>query len=95
MIQARTATASRVRCVVLATALEDAQVNAVARMLAQLRPLPEPAELPELATRGQHSDRRAQFRWRREFEPPRDDEGFPRSRPGRSSVQLDPARYAR
>ncbi|MDX2090539.1 MAG: aldo/keto reductase [Kofleriaceae bacterium] len=60
-----------IRCVVLATALEDAQGNAAARVLAQHGRLLEPAELRN-GTIGPG----AQFRFRRSYEPPRTDEGF-------------------
>jgi hypothetical protein len=66
-----------VRCVVLATSLEDAQVNAVHRMLDRYGRLPEPGELPALAKRDANTfGPSAQFRWRRQYEPPGDDEGF-------------------
>ncbi len=65
------------RCVLLDTSLEDAQVNAVIRMLERHGRLLEPDELkraskqdPGLLPPG------AQFRWRRAYEPPRLDEGF-------------------
>jgi hypothetical protein len=61
-----------VRCVVLATPIERAQANAVMRMLAQHGRLLEPAELARAGNLGPG----AQFRWRREAEPPRADEGF-------------------
>ncbi len=61
------------RCLVMTTSLEDAQVNAAARMLAEHGRLLEPAEIAR--------DRRAlppsaQFRYRRQWEPPTVDEGF-------------------
>lgn len=61
-----------VRCVVVATPLERAQANAVARMLELHGRLLEPAEL----RRTQTIPPGAQFRYRREYEPPRADEGF-------------------
>lgn len=83
------------RCVVLATPLEQAQGNAVARMLAQHGRLLEPAELQRAGNLGPG----AQFRWRREAEPPRSDEGFdaidevdfvPRpSLPGRRAIVVE------
>ena len=60
------------RCVFVDIAIEDAQRNAVARMLAQHGRLLEPAELARAGNLGPG----AQFRWRREAEPPRADEGF-------------------
>ena len=66
-----------VRCVVLATSLEDAQANAVARILDRHGRLLMPGAGPdnELARAGE-IDPRAQYRFRRELEPPREDEGF-------------------
>ena len=61
-----------VRCVVVATSLEAAQHNAVARMLAEHGRLLEPDELGKLGAIGPS----AQFRYRRAYEPPRADEGF-------------------
>ena len=60
-----------VRCMFVDIAIEDAQRNAVARMLAQHGRLLEPAELARAGNIGPG----AQFRWRREAEPPREDEG--------------------
>ncbi len=59
------------RCVVVDTPIERAQRNAVLRMLDKHGRLLEPAEL-----RGTDIGPGAQFRWRREYEPPRTDEGF-------------------
>src|SRR5215470_4073157 len=62
-----------IRGVVVATPIEQAQTNAVARMLALHGRLLEPAEIardPRVIGPG------AQFRWRRQWEPPRADEGF-------------------
>jgi aryl-alcohol dehydrogenase-like predicted oxidoreductase len=61
-----------VRCVVATTTLEQAQANAVARMLDLHGRLLEPAELRAHAMIGPS----AQFRYRRDYEPPRADEGF-------------------
>lgn len=61
-----------VRCTFVDIAIEDAQHNAVARMLAQHGRLLEPAELARAGNIGPG----VQFRWRREAEPPRADEGF-------------------
>ncbi len=61
-----------VRCVVVETSLEDAQANAVARLLAQHGRLLEPAELRRAGVIGPS----VQFRYRREYEPPQLDEGF-------------------
>jgi aryl-alcohol dehydrogenase-like predicted oxidoreductase len=61
-----------VRCLVTTTSLERAQANAVARMLELHGRLLEPGELRKAQMIGPS----AQFRYRREYEPPRDDEGF-------------------
>jgi FMN phosphatase YigB (HAD superfamily) len=66
-----------VRCVVVATSLEDAQANAVARIIARHGRL----LMPGVGTdnelgRAKEIDPRAQFRYRRDHEPPRADEGF-------------------
>jgi hypothetical protein len=61
-----------VRCIVLATSLEDAQRNAVARIVERYGRLLEP---DELATEKQIGPG-AQFRYRRQLEPPRFEEGF-------------------
>jgi aryl-alcohol dehydrogenase-like predicted oxidoreductase/histidinol phosphatase-like enzyme/predicted kinase len=65
------------RCIVLTTSLEQAQANAVERMLAAHGRLLEPDELAR-AARGDGGviGPGAQYRWRREYEPPRADEGF-------------------
>jgi phosphoglycolate phosphatase-like HAD superfamily hydrolase len=61
-----------VRCLVVTTTLEQAQANAVARMLELHGRLLEPDEMRKTATIAPS----AQFRYRREYEPPRADEGF-------------------
>jgi aryl-alcohol dehydrogenase-like predicted oxidoreductase len=61
-----------VRCLVATTSLEQAQANAVARMLELHGRLLEPAEMRKAAMIAPN----AQFRYRREYEPPRADEGF-------------------
>ena len=61
-----------VRCIAMTTSLERAQANAAARVLERFGRLLEPAEL----ARENQIDPRAQFRYRRIYEPPRDDEGF-------------------
>lgn len=66
-----------VRCVWLDTSIEDAQVNAVARQLELYGRLLGPAELGRGARRDPTAFApNAQFRWRRELEPPGRDEGF-------------------
>jgi aryl-alcohol dehydrogenase-like predicted oxidoreductase/predicted kinase len=66
-----------VRCIELTTSIEDAQRNAVTRLLDRYGRLPEPDELPDLARRDANTfGPGAQFRWRRQYEPPAADEGF-------------------
>ncbi|HEY5938679.1 MAG TPA: aldo/keto reductase [Kofleriaceae bacterium] len=60
-----------VRCIVVATTIQQAQAHAVARMLERNDRLLEPREL-----RSGEIGPGAQFRWRREYEPPRIEEGF-------------------
>ncbi|HEX5059666.1 MAG TPA: aldo/keto reductase [Kofleriaceae bacterium] len=61
-----------VRCLVTTTSLEQAQANAIARMLELHGRLLEPAELRKTQTIAPTT----QFRYRREYEPPGADEGF-------------------
>ncbi|HEX4450060.1 MAG TPA: aldo/keto reductase [Kofleriaceae bacterium] len=61
-----------IRCAVVTTSLEDAQHNAAARAIAKYGRLPEPVEL---ARDGQVPPG-AQFRFRRQYEPPRIEDDF-------------------
>jgi histidinol phosphatase-like enzyme len=61
-----------VRCIVMTTSLEQAQANAVRRMLDLHGRLLEPAELGRAGAIGPG----AQFRYRRQYEPPSIEEGF-------------------
>jgi aryl-alcohol dehydrogenase-like predicted oxidoreductase len=72
VVAAARAHGAAVRCVVMMTSLEQAQVNAAARVLAEHGRLLEPAELARAGAVGPG----AQFRYRRGYEPPRADEGF-------------------
>ena len=66
-----------VRCLWLDTAIEQAQVNAAARLLERYGRLPEPRELAKLSKKDPGAfGPNAQFRWRRELEPPATDEGL-------------------
>jgi aryl-alcohol dehydrogenase-like predicted oxidoreductase/predicted kinase len=66
-----------VRCVWMDTSIEDAQVNAAARLIETYGRLPEPDELNKLARKDPAAFKpSAQFNWRRELEPPSEDEGF-------------------
>ena len=64
-----------VRCLWLETTLEQAQVNAVRRMVARHGRLLEPAEMKSSKDPNDFSPE-AQFRYRRELEPPRPEESF-------------------
>lgn len=66
-----------VRAVWLDTSIEDAQINAVLRLVARYGKLPLPEELARLARRDpQAFGPRALFSFRRAFEPPVIEEGF-------------------
>ena len=68
---------AHVRCIWLQTAIGDAQINAIHRMIAVHGSLPTPEEIRE---RGKRDTRYllpdAQFRYERTLEPPTADEGF-------------------
>ena len=68
-----------VRCVWLSTSVEDAQVNAVTRMMSKYGRLLDPDEM-RTASRGDVSvfPPSVQFRYQRELEPPQESEGFSR-----------------
>jgi diketogulonate reductase-like aldo/keto reductase/predicted kinase len=63
---------ARVTCRVLVTSIEQAQNNAVSRILDEHGRLLEPAEMQAAKAIGPG----AQFRYRKSYEPPRVDEGF-------------------
>jgi aryl-alcohol dehydrogenase-like predicted oxidoreductase/histidinol phosphatase-like enzyme/predicted kinase len=68
-----------VRCVWLATSVEDAQVNAVLRLISRYGHLPADAELARLRKRDVAAFLPSvQFRYQRELEPPDAAEGFTR-----------------
>jgi histidinol phosphatase-like enzyme len=68
-----------VRCLWLSTSVEDAQVNAVTRMVSKYGRLLDPDEI-RAASRSDVSvfPPSVQFRYQRELEPPQDSEGFSR-----------------
>jgi aryl-alcohol dehydrogenase-like predicted oxidoreductase/predicted kinase len=79
VIQAAATHGLPVRCVWLSTSLEDAQINAVSRIVTRYGCLPSDDELARL----RRSDvaaflPSAQFKYRRELEPPEVSEGFSR-----------------
>ena len=66
-----------VRCISLETSVEDAQVNAVERMLSRFGRLLGPEEIRAAAKRDAAAfGPGVQFRYQRELEPPQPDEGF-------------------
>ncbi len=84
VLQAAAARRVPVRCVWLATSVDDAQVNAASRLLARYGRLPADGELAVL----RKNDVAAflptvQFRYQRELEPPDDREGF-------SKIDIEP-----
>ncbi len=79
VIRAAAGRGARVRCIWLATTLEDAQVNAVARLVSRYGRLPDDKELTALRKRDVAAFLpTAQFRAQRELEPPDPSEGFSR-----------------
>lgn len=77
VIQTAARHGAQVRCLWLATSLEDAQVNAVRRMVQRFGRLLGPEEI-KLESRKDPNvfSPNAQFRYRRELEEPSPDEGF-------------------
>jgi hypothetical protein len=66
-----------VRCVFLSTSLEDAQVNAVQRIVAKYGRLLEPEEMRTISKRDVSAfGPSVLFRYQRELEPPHPSEGF-------------------
>ncbi len=79
VIETAWAQGAPVRCLWLTTSLEDAQVNAVTRMLDRHGRLLEPEEMKRVARRDPNSFApQALYRHRRELEPPDVAEGFVR-----------------
>ena len=77
LVRAADAAGLPVRCVWLATSLEDAQVNACTRMLETYGRLLGPDEMREAAkTNAAAFPPSVQFRYQRELEPPDSSEGF-------------------
>ncbi len=81
-----------IRCVWLSTSIEDAQVNAVGRMLSRYGKLLTPEEM-RITTRQDVSafGPSVQFRYQRDLEPPSPDEGFSRIDVESFSRVRDPA----
>lgn len=79
VIRAASARGFPVRCIWLATSVEDAQTNAVARLVARYGYLPGDGELKRLGKEDVAALRpTVQFRYQRELEPPDTSEGFSR-----------------
>ena len=79
VIQASNALGLKVRCAWIATSVEDAQVNAVSRIIANHGRLLGPAEMKETVKRDISAFAPSvQFRHQRELEPPDPAEGFSR-----------------
>ena len=79
VVQAATALGLRVRCVWLATSVEDAQVNAASRIIANHGRLLGPEEMKQSVKRDISAFAPSvQFRHQRELEPPDPAEGFSR-----------------
>jgi aryl-alcohol dehydrogenase-like predicted oxidoreductase/predicted kinase/histidinol phosphatase-like enzyme len=79
VIQAAHARGLPVRCVWLSTSIEDAQVNAVQRMLSRYGRLLTPEEMRTVTKRDVSAFGPAvQFRYQRDLEPPHHEEGFAR-----------------
>ena len=77
VVQAATKVGLPVRCVWLSTSVEDAQVNAVSRMLSKYGRLLEPDEMRKAVKRDINAFAPGvQFRHQRELEPPDPVEGF-------------------
>jgi aryl-alcohol dehydrogenase-like predicted oxidoreductase/histidinol phosphatase-like enzyme/predicted kinase len=79
VIRAASARGFPVRCIWLATSVEDAQTNAATRIVSRYGRLPDARELRELG-KGDVAELRpsVQFRYQRELEPPDAAEGFSR-----------------
>ena len=79
VIQAAHARGLAVRCVWLSTSIEEAQINAVQRLLSRYGRLLTPEEIRTIARRDVSAfGPGVQFRYQRDLEPPTDDEGFAR-----------------
>jgi aryl-alcohol dehydrogenase-like predicted oxidoreductase/predicted kinase len=79
VVQAASAVGLTVRCVWLATSVEDAQVNAVSRIIANHGRLLGPEEMKQVVKRDISAFAPSvQFRHQRELEPPDPAEGFSR-----------------
>jgi len=77
LIQAAAKRGLPVRCVWLSTSVEDAQVNAVSRMVRKFGRLLPPAEMKQTVKHDVSAFGPAvQFRYQRELEPPHPSEGF-------------------
>jgi aryl-alcohol dehydrogenase-like predicted oxidoreductase/histidinol phosphatase-like enzyme len=79
LLQAAAKRGLPLRCVWLSTSVEDAQVNAVTRMVRKFGRLLGPEEMKQAVKRDVSAFAPAvQFRYQRELEPPHESEGFAR-----------------
>lgn len=76
VVQAASRHGLPVRCVWLATSIEDAQINAVSRILDRYGRLPGPDELRAIGRDVSAFGPMVQFRYQRDLEPPDPSEGF-------------------
>ena len=84
------------RCIWLDTSLEDAQVNACERLVERYGALPSPEELARLSKSDPNAfGPQAQFRYRRELEPPDAAEGWSAIEVRRFERRRDPDRTER
>ena len=96
VVQAAGASGLRVRCVWIATSVEDAQVNAVSRIIANHGRLLGPEEMKQAVKRDISAFAPSvQFRHQRELEPPDPAEGFSRIDVVPFERRRDPARTNR
>jgi aryl-alcohol dehydrogenase-like predicted oxidoreductase/histidinol phosphatase-like enzyme/predicted kinase len=96
VIAAARARGRGVRCRWLATSVEDAQVNAVSRMLSKHGRLLTPEEMKQAARRDVSAfGPSVQFRYQRELEPPHESEGFAAIERIAFERRIDPAATGR
>ncbi len=96
VIAAARARGRAVRCLWLAASVEDAQVNAVSRMLSKYGRLLTPEEMKQAVKRDVSAFGPAvQFRYQRELEPPHESEGFAAIETVAFERRIDPAATGR
>jgi aryl-alcohol dehydrogenase-like predicted oxidoreductase/histidinol phosphatase-like enzyme len=96
VIAAARARGRAVRCLWLAASVEDAQVNAVSRMLSNYGRLLTPEEMKQAVRRDVSAfGPSVQFRYQRELEPPHESEGFAAIETVAFERRIDPAATGR